>query len=177
MAAISWDICIQIYTALQCSRLLMVCYHHVLAFRAIHCPSPHVGLQGAGWGGGGGAGGGGERGGGRGSRAKGDGVGKGRGGVEACRLWGEYRRAVLGTSESVGINRQIDWQLTYAHRSRWSIAHQRPLAIALSSGLLWPFQTSWSLAVSALLQCLASNCCEAGLSFSSPVGSRSGFGV
>ena len=46
--------------------------------------------------------------GGRGSRAKGDGVGKGRGGVEARRLWGEYRRAVLGTSESVGINRQID---------------------------------------------------------------------
>ena len=41
-------------------------------------------------------------------RAKGDGVGKGRGGVEARRLWGEYRRAVLGTSESVGINRQID---------------------------------------------------------------------
>ena len=39
---------------------------------------------------------------------KGDGVGKVRGGVEARRLWGEYRRAVLGTSESVGINRQID---------------------------------------------------------------------
>ena len=71
----------------------MVCYHHVSAFRAVHCPSPHVGLQGEGGGGG--------------SRAKGDGVGKGRGGVEARRLWGEYRRAVLGT-ESVGINRQID---------------------------------------------------------------------
>ena len=62
--------------------------------------------------------------------------------------------------------------LTYAHRSRWSIGHLRPLAIALCSGLLWPFQTSWSLAVSALLQCLASNCCEAGLSSSSPAGSR-----
>ena len=47
-------------------------------------------------------------GGGGGLRAKGGGVGKGRGGVEAHRLWGEYRRAVLGTSESVGINRQID---------------------------------------------------------------------
>ena len=30
----------------------MVCYHHVSAFRAIHCPSPHVGLQGEGGGGG-----------------------------------------------------------------------------------------------------------------------------
>ena len=67
--------------------------------------------------------------------------------------------------------------LTYAHRSWWSIGHLRPLSIALCSGLLWPFQTSWSLAVSALLQCLASNCCEAGLSFSSPAGSRSGLGV
>ena len=42
------------------------------------------------------------------------------------------------------------------------------------SGHSRPF---WSLAVSALLQCIASNCCEAGLSFSSPVGSRSGLGV
>ena len=67
--------------------------------------------------------------------------------------------------------------LTYAHRSRWSIGQQRPLAIALCSGLLWSFRTSWSLAVSALLQSLASNSCEAGLSFSSPVGSRSGLGV
>ena len=32
-------------------------------------------------------------------------------------------------------------------------------------------------AVSALLQCLASNCCKAGLSSSSPAGSRSGLGV
>ena len=63
--------------------------------------------------------------------------------------------------------------LTYAHRSRWSIGHLRPLAIARSDGLLWPFQTSWSLAVSALLHCLASNCCEAGLSFSFLAGSRS----
>ena len=57
------------------------------------------------------------------------------------------------------------------------ISYQRSLAIALCSGLLWSFRTSWSLAVSALLQCLASNCCEAGLSFSSPAGSRSGLGV
>ena len=54
--------------------------------------------------------------------------------------------------------------LTCAHRSRCSIGHQRPLAIALCSGFLWSFRTSWSPAVSALLQCLASNCCEAGLS-------------
>ena len=67
--------------------------------------------------------------------------------------------------------------LTYALRSGRSIGHLRPLTIALCSGLLWSFQTSWSLAVSALLQCLASNCCEAGLSISSPAGSRSGLGV
>ena len=67
--------------------------------------------------------------------------------------------------------------LTYAHRSRWSIGHQRPHAIALCSGLLLSFRTSWSPAVLALLQCLASNCCEAGLSSSSPAGSRSGLGV
>ena len=34
---------------------------------------------------------------------------------------------------------------TYAHRSRWSIGHLRPLAIALCSGLLWPFQSNWSI--------------------------------
>ena len=66
---------------------------------------------------------------------------------------------------------------TYAHCSQWSIGHLRPLAMALCSGLLWSFRTSWSPAVSALLQCLASSCCEAGLSFSSPAGSRSGLGV
>ena len=67
--------------------------------------------------------------------------------------------------------------LTYAHRYRWSIGHQRPLALELCSGLLWSFRTSCSLSVSALLQCLTSNCCEAGLSSSSPAGSRSGFSV
>ena len=67
--------------------------------------------------------------------------------------------------------------LTYAHRSQWSVGHLRPLAIALCSGLLWPFQSSWSVAVSALLQCLASSCCEAGVSSSYPAGSRSGLGV
>ena len=35
----------------------------------------------------------------------------------------------------------------------------------------------WSIAASALLQCLASNCCETCLSFSSLAGSRSGLGV
>ena len=35
--------------------------------------------------------------------------------------------------------------LTCACRSWWSIGHQRPLAITLISGLLWPFQSSWSL--------------------------------
>ena len=47
-------------------------------------------------------------------------------------------------------------------------------AIALCSGLLWSFRTGWSPAVTALLQCLASSCCEAGLSSSSLAGSRSG---
>ena len=61
--------------------------------------------------------------------------------------------------------------------SQWSIGHQRTPAIALCSGLLLSFRTSWSPAVSALLQCLASNCCEAGLSSSSLAGSRSGLGV
>ena len=59
--------------------------------------------------------------------------------------------------------------LTYAHRSQWSIGHLRPLAIALCSGLLWSFRTSWSLAVSALLHWLASSCCEASLFFSLPL--------
>ena len=68
--------------------------------------------------------------------------------------------------------------LTYAPCSQWSIGHQRPPAIALCSGLLVSFRTSWSpVFVSALLQCLASNCCEAGLSSSSLAGSRSGFGM
>ena len=65
----------------------------------------------------------------------------------------------------------VAYLLTYAHSSRWSIGHLRPLVIALCSGLLWSFRTSWSLAVSALLQCLA------GLSSSFPAGSRSGLGV
>ena len=62
--------------------------------------------------------------------------------------------------------------LTYAHRPQWSKGHLRPLAVALCSGLFWPFRTSRSLAVSALLQCLASNCCRAGLSSSSPADSK-----
>ena len=43
--------------------------------------------------------------------------------------------------------------------------------------LFWAAQTSSSLTISALLQCLAFKCCEAGLSSSSPAGSRSGLGV
>ena len=70
----------------------------------------------------------------------------------------------------VSLQWRLTYLLTYAHRSRWSIGHQRPPAIALCSGLLLSFRTSWSPAVSALLQCLASNCCEAGLSSSSLVG-------
>ena len=68
--------------------------------------------------------------------------------------------------------------LTYAHRFRWNIGHLRPLAIALCSGLfwlLWPFQSSCFFAVPFMLQYLASNCCEASLSSSTPAGSRSGF--
>ena len=67
--------------------------------------------------------------------------------------------------------------LTYVHGSRRSIGHQQPPAIALCSELLWSFQTSCSLAVSALLQCLTSNFCESSLSSSSPMGSRPGLGV
>ena len=85
----------------------------------------------------------------------------------------------LPLSANCLVNRNV---LTYAHRSRWSIGHERPPpplsplppAIALCSGLLLSFQTSYSPAVSALLQCLASKCCEAGLSSSSPAGSRQG---
>ena len=73
--------------------------------------------------------------------------------------------------------RKSEYLLTDAHRSRWSIGHLQPLTISLCSGLLWPFQSTWSLAVSALLQCLASTCCKASLSSSSPVGSRSELGV
>ena len=68
----------------------------------------------------------------------------------------------------------ICYLLTYARRSQWSIGHQRPPAIALCSGLLLSFRTSWSPAISALLQCLASNCCEAGLSSSTPAGPGQG---
>ena len=75
--------------------------------------------------------------------------------------------------------------LTYAPHSQWSIRPSTthppppppPPAIAHCSGLLLSFRTSWFPAVSALLQCLASNYCEAGLSSSSPAGSRSGLGV
>ena len=82
-----------------------------------------------------------------------------------------------GCTSLLKVQNDVLTLLTYAHRSRWSIGHQRPLAIALCSGLLWPFQSSWSFAVSALLQCLASNCCQAGLSFSCPTGSSTGLGV
>ena len=96
--------------------------------------------------------------------------------------WLGCKRAALLNAlqtDSISDGHQIvsEYFIAYAHRSQWSIGHLRPLAIALSSGLLWPFQTSLSLAVSALLQCLASNCCEADLSSSSPAGSRSGLGM
>ena len=32
----------------------------------------------------------------------------------------------------------LQYFLTYAHHSRWSIGHLQPLSIALCSGLLWP---------------------------------------
>ena len=89
----------------------------------------------------------------------------------------KYRRRVAVVSCAYLLSLVLYYLLTYAPRSQWSIGHQRPPAIALCSGLLLSFQTSWSPAVSALLQCLASSCCEAGLSSSSLVGSRSGLGV
>ena len=83
------------------------------------------------------------------------------GGFEVGNLWEMWKRVILViltlTQIYCWIMVQMDL-LTYAHCYRWSIGHLRPLAITLCSGLLWPFQTSWSLAVSALLQCLASNC-------------------
>ena len=59
----------------------------------------------------------------------------------------------------------------------WSIGHRRPLAIALCSGLILLLLSSLYLAAWALPQCLASSCCEAGLSSSFPAGSRSELGV
>ena len=85
--------------------------------------------------------------------------------------------AVSWVTKNRNLRSRQDYLLTYVQRSWWSIGHQRPLAITLCSGLLWSYRTSWSPAVSALLQCLTSNCYEASLSFSSPVGSRSGLGV
>ena len=59
----------------------------------------------------------------------------------------------------------------------WSIGHWRPLAIALCSELILLLLSSLYLAALALPQCLASSCCEAGLSFSLPASSRSELGV
>ena len=74
----------------------------------------------------------------------------------------------------------VYYLLAYAHRSRWSISHQRP---PRHRSLFWaalviPDQLVVCCFSSAsVLQCLASNCCEVGLSSSSPAGSRSGLGV
>ena len=59
----------------------------------------------------------------------------------------------------------------------WSIGHWRPLAIALCSELILLLLSSLYLAAWALPQCLASSCCEAGLSSSLPASSRSELGV
>ena len=81
--------------------------------------------------------------------------------------WPPRRPIMLAEKTPVSTNKlDTSSLLTYAYRSQWSIGHLRPLAIALCSGLLLSFQSSWSLVASALLQCLASNCCEAGLSSS-----------
>ena len=80
----------------------------------------------------------------------------------------------------VCVHRQFSSLLTYLcpslpveHRPSTTPPPPSPSAIALCSGLLLSFRTSWSPAVSALLQCLASNCCEAGLSSSSLAGTAS----
>ena len=49
-----------------------------------------------------------------------------------------------------------------------SIGHRRPLASALCSGLLWLSRPSCFLAALVLPLCLASSCCEGGLSSSFP---------
>ena len=66
---------------------------------------------------------------------------------------------------------------TKARGSVWSIGHRRPLAIALCSGLILLLLSSLYLAAWALPQCLASSCCEVGLSSSFPAGSRSELGM
>ena len=76
-----------------------------------------------------------------------------------------FQRAIPGRPELTDL-------LTYAHRSRW---RHRPSTTPRHLTLFWAalvIPDQLVLAVSALLQCLASNCCEAGLSFSSPAGSR-----
>ena len=88
-----------------------------------------------------------------------------------CGTKGQLRSSYLPeevTSAQLPSMYQLLYLLTYAPRSRWSIGHQRPFTITLCSGLLWSFWTRWSFAVSALLQCLASNCYKAGHSLSLP---------
>ena len=48
--------------------------------------------------------------------------------------------------------------LTYAHRFQRSIGHLQPFATALCSGPILPFQSSWSLVVSALPHCCVCAC-------------------
>ena len=80
-----------------------------------------------------------------------------------------HRNTLIMHCPEGGTQRPVMWLdshtylLTYAYHSQWSIGHQRTPATALCSGLFLSFWTSWSPAVSALLQCLTSNCCEAGL--------------
>ena len=50
-------------------------------------------------------------------------------------------------SSHVSVSEKTTYLLTYAHRSQWSIGHQRPPAIALCSGLLLSFRTSWSISL------------------------------
>ena len=65
-----------------------------------------------------------------------------------------YVTILMETETGVNFTRVrfgLTYLLTYAHRSQWSIGHQRPPAIALCSGLLLSFRTSWSPAVSFFL--------------------------
>ena len=86
----------------------------------------------------------------------------------------------VGVSGNKQADRLTTYLLTYL-RPSFPVEH-RPSTTPRHRTLFWaalviPDQLVTCCFSSTSIQCLASNCCEAGLSFSSPVGSRSGLGV
>ena len=80
-------------------------------------------------------------------------------------------------------DRRVDTRLSIVNSLVWLDGRRRLATLgssALQADVLSPSlarRANSKFVVSALLQCHASNCCEAGLSSSSPAGSRSGIGV